>query len=849
MTDLYDFVAVIVGEASLPRAEIVRQVAAAGVVPADQAEHDVAKLLQFDTDFGQVCGEVVHTPSLLQGTTWTVFIDATDAAEGFVRTERHLEPLSWWLVGTEVPIIGPDGDELGVHDTDGLLLDGVDTDVVTGPDGWLHGLGGGWATVEVTPDGFRWSKCEQPPAPSPAQLEALRRSFPAVVEHELANPTGGGVADGMRSARAVDVLTHAILTERGAFLVGPIAPLDVLYPATGLEVRGSEMAEPGFDWDALAAARRRYRLGVFYDLDDAGIDATVRLLDGFSAYRERGAIPEEYAGLGLLLEDGAVAHAFATESWRTEAHLEELAGFAGQLAEQPEQLGGIGVGWLVAWCLEAADQAAEAAVVVSELVASGLARDHRPLLLMAAGFAADRSDAPSAYALLDRAGVVDEADDIDRDEEWPTPLSPGLRLLSEVVGFALNRPRAQTGRNDPCPCGSGRKYKACHLGRELHPLSDRSEWLYNKALRYLHAHEPWALEDITEALVGDQRQYFRQFAASPIVADIALHECEVFAAFLESRHSLLPDDEALLAAQWSLVERTVFEVVEVARTGLVLRDVATGEQLTLVNLPPDNGVRKGSVLVGRPLPVGDHHRAFGGVMPLPRASVTAMLAAIESGDPTAIAGEIGRTLQPPQLSNTDGHEMRFVTIRWRVPARSAVGVGVALAGVGLESADVRNRWHLMRDGAGPGRTVVATVVLEGDVLTGEVNSRERAAVLSELVGRALPGAELLGRDERTMDEVRSEVAVSGASVSPASSLAPAPDSPELREAMGEYIRAFEAQWLDDHIPALHGRTPREAVTDPIGREELSQLLDSFPDVDPTDFTQMSAERLRLALGL
>ena len=50
---------------------------------------------------------------------------------------------------------------------------------------------------------------------------------------------------------------------------GPILPLDLLYAATGLEVRGREMAEPGLDWDALAVARRRYRLGVFYDLDEA----------------------------------------------------------------------------------------------------------------------------------------------------------------------------------------------------------------------------------------------------------------------------------------------------------------------------------------------------------------------------------------------------------------------------------------------------------------------------------------------------------------------------------------------------------------------------------------------------
>ena len=28
-----------------------------------------------------------------------------------------------------------------------------------------------------------------------------------------------------------------------------------------------------------------------------------------------------------------------------------------------------------------------------------------------------------------------------------------------------DHPRAKTGRNDPCPCGSGRKYKACCLGK------------------------------------------------------------------------------------------------------------------------------------------------------------------------------------------------------------------------------------------------------------------------------------------------------------------------------------------------------------------------------------------------
>ncbi len=33
------------------------------------------------------------------------------------------------------------------------------------------------------------------------------------------------------------------------------------------------------------------------------------------------------------------------------------------------------------------------------------------------------------------------------------------------TGKPLVRPGARIGRNDPCPCGSGRKYKKCCLGR------------------------------------------------------------------------------------------------------------------------------------------------------------------------------------------------------------------------------------------------------------------------------------------------------------------------------------------------------------------------------------------------
>ncbi|KAB2897593.1 MAG: hypothetical protein F9K40_12645, partial [Kofleriaceae bacterium] len=45
---------------------------------------------------------------------------------------------------------------------------------------------------------------------------------------------------------------------------------------------------------------------------------------------------------------------------------------------------------------------------------------------------------------------------------------PGARAgasAAEAAGETVRRERPKVGRNDPCPCGSGKKYKKCH-GKE-----------------------------------------------------------------------------------------------------------------------------------------------------------------------------------------------------------------------------------------------------------------------------------------------------------------------------------------------------------------------------------------------
>ena len=71
------------------------------------------------------------------------------------------------------------------------------------------------------------------------------------------------------------------------------------------------------------------------------------------------------------------------------------------------------------------------------------------------------------------------------------------------------RRRAATIR---CPCGSGRKYKACHLGRETHSLDDRAGWLYQKASRFLRDRRPLATEELAGLVVDEigQRELVRR---------------------------------------------------------------------------------------------------------------------------------------------------------------------------------------------------------------------------------------------------------------------------------------------------------------------------------------------------
>ena len=102
--------------------------------------------------------------------------------------------------------------------------------------------------------------------------------------------------------------------------------------------------------------------------------------------------------------------------------------------------------------------------------------------------------------------------------------------------------------------------------------------------------------------------------ADPLVMDAVLFEGGAFAEFLEVRGSLLPDDERLLAEQWLLVDRSVFEVEKVNRgESVTVRDVRNGDMHEVRERTASRQLKPGQLICARVVPAGDTMQFFGGV--------------------------------------------------------------------------------------------------------------------------------------------------------------------------------------------------------------------------------------------
>lgn len=236
--------------------------------------------------------------------------------------------------------------------------------------------------------------------------------------------------------------------------------------------------------------------------------------------------------------------------------------------------------------------------------------------------------------------------------------------------------RAKIGRNDPCWCGSGRKFKQCHQAvNELPALPDRVAWLCRKASLWIE-HSGGAVRSLVTDLAiawvagdpdadaedlmmaDDEAELHERLAqafADPILFDAALHEGELFERFLDERGDLLPDDERLLATAWLTVDRSVHEVVAVERgVGMTLRDLATGEVSEVRERSMSRQAHVGERYCARVVPDGASNQIIGGVFPVRTGYEETVLELCAEGDPLEVVAWAGALAQPPRIVHRPG---------------------------------------------------------------------------------------------------------------------------------------------------------------------------------------------------
>jgi hypothetical protein len=442
----------------------------------------------------------------------------------------------------------------------------------------------------------------------------------------------------------------------------------------------------------------------------------------------------------------------------------------------------------------------------------------------------------------------DEEEDKDKGEE---------ELLSAAEPV---RRKPAPGRNDPCWCNSGKKYKKCHLesdergegapGGEPTVLRGRNEFAGLRKSLGDFLGKVLPERDLKLALkrfVGDRPEEPQDAAVS--VTDWMLHDWAapslgrtVMEEFLDRRGSSLTKSEREMVEAWSRSIVGLYEVQELtAGTGFTLKDLIFGQTFFVHDVNMSTRLVRWDGLLARVVP-GERGTELTGIgLTVPRHSLEPLRLWMEADREEAglewrdylkenwprvrrQSFELAENwVESLQLANTDGEEVLFSKAVYQVIDEAAAMEALRRCPE-FQSEFDRERESFVWLNAG--QTVLGNIRIGTDELVLECNSRERLD-RGKLLLLSIAGASLRHlRDEfTTQKELKSRAAAEPRS-------ARRPDQEEIPkeirdQAIGRFMEEHYRTWPDVKLPALDGKTPRDAVRTEKGRKQVIAVLKSI----------------------
>jgi hypothetical protein len=444
------------------------------------------------------------------------------------------------------------------------------------------------------------------------------------------------------------------------------------------------------------------------------------------------------------------------------------------------------------------------------------------------------------------------------------------------------------GRNDPCPCGSGKKYKKCCLLRQeaerstagrkstVHELDGRLVDEIARFCRRKFGEDYDPLGDFPMELTGNDTadmQFFAPWAAY----HHRLRDRRAVDWFLEERGRRLDAETTAWLDSQRKTWISYWEVTDVVpEKGLAVRDMLSGEErfvhevlgskvldkwhATLARVVDHAGESVFCGMLGYPL--APHEAAEAVKLAKGRLRTRARIVPVDRlREPEAEEAVISAWMEtvhralhrpPPRLQNTDGEDLLPITDHFAIAPGRRAEVDQRLEGMEGAERSTDEDGTVTFSFSRPGNpmekswdnTIIGSASIRGDELRAETNSLRRADALRERLEAACGDALAHRRREQVDPTALFERAAKEAAETPMRRAAEEPTQPEMLAALRDFKQAHYREWLDESIPALDGLTPRKAARTAKMKPRLVALV---KDIEHGEQKRPEAERFDVAV--
>ena len=422
----------------------------------------------------------------------------------------------------------------------------------------------------------------------------------------------------------------------------------------------------------------------------------------------------------------------------------------------------------------------------------------------------------------------------------------------------------QVGRNDPCPCGSGKKYKRCCLARDK-SKTPTEESIRSRVVEDLLAFADESFGDaMPEALdffwddfdIGEQCTPELATAIEINSAEWLVHDWRpdedsdktLIEHYASSRKGLRERERAVLKKMNEAV-LSLYEVQEVYRgEGLLLRDLLTDEEYRVEEMMATESLNKWDIFAARLLHIDGKYIMSGAAYGYPRLEKEALLKHLKRSfryfrkehplssmkDFLKQNGDLFNyywcqiVCEPfiPNIVTRSGEPMMLCRAVFDINTDTDSLTRKLRALGDLHEAEASLFEWFETDETGDD-SLLGSMEIQGQALHLVCLSEERFKRAKDLLLEHLSGSITHRID--TIQDPR-EVIQEGPESLQGDDNDKIPHEVQ-QELYSEFIHKHYNDWLNESIPALDGQTPLETVKKPWGKKKVAELLKMIENME------------------